>query len=180
MKIKRTIIIAVFLVIGFVSINFSIDKRELSGDFTSTEIRRIKIGMTLEEVQEILGQPFQITSLAGLHELTCRNPNEGLIIDINLNSNIREIVNQYFSETDYCCNGNKDDLANKRVTLEYTKRIEFSRHYPMLWVHLDKNLRVESVFAKQYDGFLGLDDPCIYSLARKNHFEHEELFEKHF
>ena len=38
------------------------DKRELSGDFSSTEIRQIELGMTLEDVQRILGQPFQIES----------------------------------------------------------------------------------------------------------------------
>ena len=156
------------------------DKRDLSGDFSSTEIRQIQIGMHLEDVQEILGKPYQITSLAGLHELTCKRQNPRLIEDIDSKSDIKKLVNQKFSETDYCCEGNKEDLENKRVTLVYTKRQEFSRHYPMLWVHLDSNFQVENVFAKQYDGFLGLDDPCIYSLTAESHFEKTDLFVENF
>ena len=95
-------------------------------------------------------------------------------------SDIREIINQKFSETDYCCEGNREDLLNKRVTLVYTRPIEFSKHYPMLWVHLDSNFTVVNVFAKQYDGFLGLEDPCIYSLDQEKKFENKKLFEKNF
>lgn len=89
-------------------------------------------------------------------------------------------MNQKFSETDYCCEGNKQDLANKRVTLVYSKRKEFSKHYPMLWVHLDSSFKVENVFAKQYDGYLGFDDACIYNVTADNNFEMAELFEKNF
>lgn len=181
MKLKRIILILIISIIVFVSINFSLDKRVLSGNFTATEIRQIKMKMTLEEVQEILGQPFQITSLAGLHEWTCTRQKNILISDIFPNSNIREIVNQKFSETDYCCKGNKDDLAIKRVTLVYTRHVFFSRHHPMLWVHLDSNFQVESVYAKQYDGFfLGWDDPCIYSIYPENQYENKALFERNF
>jgi len=156
------------------------DKRDLSGEFSATEIRQIQVGMNLEDVQEILGQPYQITSLAGLHEMTCKRQKSRLTEDIGTKSDIKQLVNQKFSETDYCCEGNKEDLENKRVTLVYTKRQEFSRHYPMLWIHLDSNFQVENVFAKQYDGYLGLDYPCIYSLTAESHFEETELFAENF
>ena len=74
------------------------DKRDLAGDFSSTEIRQIQIGMDLEDVQEILGKPYQITSLAGLHELTCKRQKSRLIEDIDIKSDIKQLVNQKFSE----------------------------------------------------------------------------------
>lgn len=136
--------------------------------------------MNLEEVLNILGRPYKIEALAGLHDFNCTQPNTQLIKDIDEDSDIREIVNEKFSVTDFCCEGNREDLSHKRVTLEYTKPKDFSRHYPMLWVHLDSNFQVESVYAKQYDGFLGLDDPCIYSLNQESVSENQELFEKNF
>lgn len=180
MKRKQLILLSLLIVIGFITVNFSMDKRDLSGEFSATEIRQIQVGMNLEDVQEILGQPYQITSLAGLHEMTCKRQKSRLTENIGSKSDIKQLVNQKFSETDYCCEGNKEDLENKRVTLVYTKRQEFSRHYPMLWIHLDSNFQVENVFAKQYDGYLGLDDPCIYSLTVESHFEETELFVENF
>lgn len=35
----------------------------------------------------------------------------------------------------------------------------------MLWVHLDSSFKVYNVYAKQYDGILGFDDPGIYSIS---------------
>ncbi|MDG1476004.1 MAG: hypothetical protein P8Q14_02555 [Vicingaceae bacterium] len=180
MKRKQIILLSILIVIGFITVNFSMDKRDLSGDFSSTEIRQIQIGMDLEDVQEILGEPYQITSLAGLHNLTCKRQKSRLTENIDSKSDIKQLVNQKFSETNYCCEGNKEDLENKRVTLVFTKRQEFSRHYPMLWVHMDSNFQVENVFAKQYDGYLGFDDPCIYSLNAGSDFENQELFEMNF
>ena len=180
MKLKQTIIFSVLIVITFITVNFSIAKRDLAGEFSATEIRQIQVGMDLKDVQDILGQPYQISSLAGLHELTCTRQKSRLEEDIDLNSDIRQLVNQKFLETDFCCGGNKDDLANKRVTLVYTKRQQFSRNYPMLWVHLDSNFQVVNVFAKQYDGILGFDDLSIYSLTADSHFENTELFENNF
>jgi hypothetical protein len=180
MRRKQIILLSLLIVVGFITVNFSIDKRDLSGDFSSTEIRQIQIGMDLEEVQKILGEPYQITSLAGLHDLTCKRQKSRLTEDIYSKSDIKQLVNQKFSETDYCCEGNREDLENKRVTLVYTKRQEFSRHYPMLWVHMNSKFQVENVFAKQYDGYLGLDDPCIYNLTADNNLELTELFKKNF
>lgn len=180
MKLKKIILLSILIVIIFITINLSMSKRDLAGDFTSSEIRQIQIGMNLEEVQDILKSPYQITSLAGLHDLNCKVQKSRLIKDIDSKSDIKQIVNQKFSDTNYCCAGNKQDLENKRVTLVYTKRLEFSRHYPMLWIHLDNNFQVESVFAKQYDGYIGLDDPCIYSLTSESHFENTKLFNENF
>ncbi len=101
MKLKNGILIKVLIGIAFISVNFSMDKSELSGDFSSNKIRQIELGMTLEDVQKILGKPFQITSLAGLHEISCERPKNRQIKDITHSSDIRQIVNQKFSETDF-------------------------------------------------------------------------------
>jgi hypothetical protein len=180
MKLKHLLIFLPILLFTYLFINFSIDKQDLSGDFKSKDIRLIALGDSLEEVLQKLGRPYKIESLAGLHELKCKAPKDQLIMDIRTNTNIRKIVNLKFSEKDYCCSGNKEDLVNKRVTLVYSNRVEFSNHYPMLWIKFDKDFRVNSVFAKQYEGYLGLEEPCIYSLNQDQHFENKELFEKNF
>jgi hypothetical protein len=35
----------------------------------------------------------------------------------------------------------------------------------MLWVHFDGNFEVYSVYAKRYEGHIGLDENTIYSLS---------------
>lgn len=89
MRPKQIIFLSLLITTAFIAVNLSIDKRDLSGDFTSTEIRQIELGMELEEVQNILGKPYQITSLAGLHELTCERPKSRLTKDINSEIDIK-------------------------------------------------------------------------------------------
>jgi hypothetical protein len=136
--------------------------------------------MDLEDVQAILGQPFSIKSLAGMHNLTCEHPRPRLNQTLTKDADIRAIVDEKFSKTDFCCEGNKEDMAEKRVTLIFTEPMKFSRHYPMLWVHLDGDFKVASVTAKQYDGYLGFDDPVIYSMSAADTFEETRLFEESF
>ena len=49
------------------------------------------------------------------------------------------------------------------------------KSYPMLWVHLDSNYRVSSVYAKYYDA----DDKCIDSLSSNTIFSDEERRDEH-
>jgi outer membrane protein assembly factor BamE (lipoprotein component of BamABCDE complex) len=58
MKSKQILLLLLLILIGFITVNFSKDKRDLSGDYSSTKIRQIQIGMNLEDVQEILGTPY--------------------------------------------------------------------------------------------------------------------------
>ena len=173
---KRIILIAILAAVTYIIFNLSVTKKDLSGDFCSEDIRKVQIGMSLEQVQKILGNPYEINALAGLHEGKCTSQKSRLIYPVNSQTNIRKIVNQKFADTNYCCEGNKDDLKEKRVTLVFTKPVEFSSSYPMLWIHLDSNFNVVSVFAKKYDGFLGLDDPAIYLLTKDELFEGKKLF----
>ncbi len=132
--------------------------------------------MTLEEVLTILGRPYHISSTRGKHNIRCRQPKSRLDMDINDQTDIKAEVEKIYNDTNYCCEGNREDLKDKFLTLTYTKRVPLSEYYPMLWVHLDSSYRVSNVFAKQYDGFLGLDDPCIYSDGVGD----EEKFKKNF
>jgi hypothetical protein len=130
---------------------------------TGTEIKKIEMGMTLEEVISILGQPYEIHTLAGLHDFSCKNPKPRLEMNVNENTDIIYIIDSIFNDADFCCDGNEEDIQRgKRVTLTYTKPVRFSKYYPMLWVHLDSNYRVWSVYAKRKEFMDGI---CIYSLS---------------
>jgi hypothetical protein len=140
-------------------------RANIANGITGTEIKEIKLGMTLEQVISILGKPYKIEGLAGLHDFDCKNPKPRLEMNVNENTDIISIVDSIFNNIDYCCDGNKEDIKRgKRVTLTYTKPIRLSKYYPMFWVHLDCNYRVRNVFAKRYEF---IDDICIYSLSWK-------------
>ncbi|MCL2040522.1 MAG: hypothetical protein FWG84_00600 [Bacteroidales bacterium] len=150
--------VLVFNILGY--------RSNIANGITGTEIKKIKMGMTLEEVISILGKPYEISTLAGLHNLDCKNPKPNLEMDVDESTDIVHIVDSIFNDTNYCCEGNEEDIQRgKRVTLTYTKPVRFSKYYPMLWIHLDSTYRVWNVFAKRY---AFLDDLCIYSLSWKN------------
>lgn len=173
---KRLVLLLFTLSTLYVIVNCSRTRQDLSEDITANEVEEIRIGMTLEQVERILGQPYEIHSLSGLHELNCPNPKPRLVQEIDSETDIRQIVNAKFSDTNYCCDGNRDDLAIKRVTLTYSKPVWLSKYYPMLWVHLDSNFQVYHVYAKRYEGGLGFDDPAIYSLHYTDKYVNSKLF----
>ncbi len=164
----KRIILGVFLIIGLtfvvlLIINFFVPS--LPDKVKSDNILKIVPGMPVENVFNILGRPLSITALNGIHNEGCANPNPSLDESINKNTDIKKLVHDFISNQKYCCDGNKRDLEEfDDITLVYTKRgILFS--YPMLWVHLDTSLKVNNVFAKEYEGgFLG-DDPGIYGFG---------------
>jgi hypothetical protein len=166
-------------------------RSNIANGITGTDIKEIEVGMTLEEVISILGQPYEIHTLAGLHDFSCKNPKPRLEMNVDKNTDIVYVVDNIFNATDYCCDGNEEDIRRgKRVTLTYTQPVRLSKYYPMLWVHLDSNYRVWSVFAKRYKF---MDNICIYSLSSQNDttifqeipdktelFINDELFNKCF
>ena len=54
-----------------------------------------------------------------------------------------------------------DRYDKKGKTFTYTKVPKYKMTYPMLWIHFDKNAKVNQVFAKKYI-LWGADDECIY------------------
>lgn len=178
--VKKIILSASILVLILFYVNITRVSKDLSGNFTEKEIRQVKIGMTIEQVVDILGRPYEINSLAGLHNIGCINPNPMLEVSVNQQTNMRQVVDTTFSKTDFCCEGNRDDLSEKRATLVFTRNVKALGSYPMLWIHLDKDFRVREVYAKSYDGYFGIDDHTIYSLAKDGFFENKEEFENLF
>lgn len=165
MKIK---IVGVFLIIGLtltVPIIINLSAPSLPDIVKGDNILKIVPGMPVENVFNILGRPFSITALHGIHTMGCANPNPILDVSIHKNTDIKKVVHDFISNQKYCCEGNKRDLEDiDNITLVYTKRgILFS--YPMLWVHLDTSYKVHNVFAKEYEGGLLGDDPGIYSFG---------------
>jgi hypothetical protein len=161
-------ILGVFLIIGLIlAVLFIINffSPSLPTKVKSDNILKIVPGMPVENVFNILGRPFSITALYGIHQIGCVNPNPNLNEILNKNTDIKKLVHDFISNQKYCCDGNKRDLEEfDNITLVYTKRgILFS--YPMLWVHLDTSFRVNNVYAKEYEGWLLGDDPGIYSFG---------------
>ena len=119
----------------------------------------------MDRVFNILGQPFSITGLHGIHKIGCANPNPMLDEEINGNMDIKKLVHDFISNQKCCCDGNKEDIEGfDNITLVYTKR-GILVSYPMLWVHLDTSFKVNNVYAKEYEGGLLGDDPGIYGFG---------------
>jgi len=169
----KTIKIVSFIILSIIGIilcfvlviNILGYRSNVANGITGTEIKKIEMGMTLEQVISILGKPYEIETLAGLHNLTCQNPKPRLEMSIDEDTDIIYIIDSIFSDTFFCCEGNEEDIqSGKRVTLTYTKRFCLLKSlfapYPMLWVHLDSNYCVNSVGAKRYP-----EDIHIYSLS---------------
>jgi len=134
----------------------------LPDNVNSENILKITPGMTMNQVFNILGRPFSITGLHGIHKIGCSNPNPMLDAEINENTDIKNLVQDFITSQKYCCAGNKEDNEEfDYITLVYTKR-GFFVSYPMLWVHLDTSFRVNNVYAKEYEGGPFGDDLGIY------------------
>jgi hypothetical protein len=132
---------------------------------TSTNILRVTPGMPLEEVFNILGRPYGISCLHGIHNIGCVSPNPRLDQAVNQTTDVRKLVRSFIESQKSCCEGNKRELAEfNNITLVYTERGLFFS-YPMLWVHLDTSFRVKDVYAKEYEGGFFGDDPGIYGFG---------------
>lgn len=163
---RKTLV--VFLIIGLIlAIFYTIDffSPGLPDKVKSDNILKITPGMTMDQVFNILGRPFTVTGLHGIHKIGCSNPNSMLDEDINENTDIKILVRDVISNQKYCCDGNKEDIEGfDNITLVYTERgMLFC--YPMLWVHLDTSFKVNNVYAKEYEGGLLGDDPAIYGFG---------------
>lgn len=54
MKFILPIAISISILFGLVTVNFSMDMKNLAAKFTTAEIRQVKAGMTLENIHGIL------------------------------------------------------------------------------------------------------------------------------
>ena len=142
-------------------------RSNIANEITGDKIKEVKIGMTLEQVISILGKPYEIDFATRHHNHICENPRLEFNISVNKNTDIIHLVDSIYNDTNYCCAAYEETKTRfgKGVTLTYTKRppplIIGLVYYEMLWVHLDSNYCVSSVYAKKYEGF---EDSCIYAL----------------
>lgn len=51
------------------------------------------------------------------------------------------------------------------TSYSYTKPVLLSKHYPMLSVQFNSEMKVSNVLIKRFDGILKIDDLYIYNLA---------------
>ncbi|WP_276134397.1 hypothetical protein [Polluticoccus soli] len=131
---------------------------------SADRIKKVNLGMKLEEVLALLGPPYNYEIAHQMHMMSCRNPARGYYdVKPGEAKNICRKLERIFADTAFCCEGYRNDLNESGFTLEYTRPVEFYA-YPMLWVHFDHQFRVRSVFAKKY---YWLDEPVIYSLSHE-------------
>jgi hypothetical protein len=69
---------------------------------TSINILKINPGMELGEVFNILGSPYSVNALNGIHEISCANPNSSLDILVNKNTDIKNAVRDFITHQNYC------------------------------------------------------------------------------
>jgi len=151
-------------------------------------IRSIQPGDSLEKVLLTLGNPkeYHVETFTS-HKIGCKNPKGHIGGKFKSLSDLVQKISTQFNDTISCCS--PDDKPHFSITLTYTEPKYFLSH-PMLWVHLDKNRRVNSVYVKDYTFF---DDFCIYNSScqqndstyefiyhQKEHYEIEEIFEEVF
>jgi hypothetical protein len=174
-KVLTVVILSIFIFLCFLfAINIFGYRSKISGN----KIKEIRLGMPLEQVISTLGKPYEIEDFGGNHNSNCENPNL-LKIRVNNNTDIIHIVDSFYNVAP-CCDSYEESvrrLRGKQVTLTYTKKpapliIGCLVSHPMLWVHLDSNYCVRSVYAKRYEG----NDICIYSLSWQ--YDEETLKDK--
>ncbi len=104
------------------------------------------------------------------------------MIDIEKAISKEGVINQVhqWQEDGTCCSSSNEEQMYRRYTFSYSKHnIAIKDDYPMVWVHFDEKLEVESVYVKRYEG-LGFDDFEVYSLSNngiKESLDFEMLFE---
>ena len=140
---KLAAVIPVVLLVGVLWASFP--ARDVAPGVTADRIQQVRLGMTPAQVVATLGKPLnEIGSYRGQYPRNvARNP---------------DFARLPLPETSYV---DGDRLHDQSCTFIYTRPGGFFRTYPMLWVHFDKQARVNNVYAKEY----GADDQCIYSLT---------------
>ncbi len=169
MKFTKTLKKPLLIITGIVlfpvlMVSMFFTRADLVDGITGDKIKQVKPGMTLEQVISILGKPYQIHILRGVHDGICKST-KFRDINISTESNVPLIVDELYRDTTYCCAENKRDSARTSLILTYSRPVFFAQYYPMLWVHLDEEMKVYNVFAKRYEGFLLSADPVIYSTS---------------
>ncbi len=137
-------------------------RTDVANNITSKKIKSIISGMTLHQAESILGRPYRIKALVGLHNIGCKNPNPMMDMQVENNTDIKAEFERVYNDTNYCCEGNKEDKEVRRMTLVYTKPVSIAWSYPMLLLGLNDDFTVGIIGVNQYDVF-GFDHHEIYA-----------------
>lgn len=166
--LSKIVIAAAALALGFFPLLAGIaylagTRADVAHQPSGAQIRQIEPGMSLEQVISILGRPYEIAALNGLHNSNCTAPSPRWELTPDHINNIRSFFDSAFADPHACCSGNREDKRHKGLTLVYTRPV-FAWRYPMLWVHLDSNYLVESIYARAYNSLLGKDETSFYNV----------------
>lgn len=162
--------------------NLFLTRNHKSDFFDSRHIKSISLNMSIEEVINQIGQPFNVKINSGFnHSLDCKNtPKSFLEFKYSSVEKIKTNTAKLLDRKQFCCQSNKEDHEYNKIILNYTKPIFFSSHYPELWIHFNDEFKVGSVYSKMYQGHFGLKEKTLYSLQEGELFIEEELLEKCF
>lgn len=164
LTVVALVTLCVVILAGFFVV-YGMPGGELAPGITARGITLVKLGMTYEQVEAILGRPYEIVSQKGswAHKLGCQQSSETVqALEVTATTDIQAFFRRIATDTTvHACDQDSEHKRNRQTTFHYTRRGGFARSYPMLWVHFDSTARVENVYAKEYDA----DDYCIYSLG---------------
>ena len=125
----------------------------LTSGVSEDRIKQIRVGMTIEQLISVLGKPYYIDICVPIHRTKeCDNSRNLYKIEISETTEIRQLVENEISDTNYCCSSNREQMLKGGVTFTYSKHLILP-YYQMLWIHLDDSLEVESVYRKYYKNF---------------------------
>jgi hypothetical protein len=133
---------------------------------TARRIQQVQLGMSPMQVVALLGRPYHMGSYKGSNSHSMANCADfnatKMEADVADTTSIEGFFQRAAADTAvHICDMNDDRRHERNSTFTYTRHGGVFWTYPMLWVHFDKQARVNSVYAKEYAG----DDTCIYSLS---------------
>jgi outer membrane protein assembly factor BamE (lipoprotein component of BamABCDE complex) len=77
MQRHTIVLISIFLCLFIIIVINTLGYRSnVINGVTSNKIKAIKLGMSLDDVLLILGKPYEIEALDGLHNLSCKKTNQ--------------------------------------------------------------------------------------------------------
>ncbi|PJJ48063.1 hypothetical protein [Hymenobacter chitinivorans] len=145
-------------------------RRDVAGKVTAARIRRVRPGMSVAQVVQILGRPYTMLSVkgSGTHTLNVRcNDQEGsYAAAVTDTLDIAAWMRRATADSVvHICDVGDARAHDRNSTLTYTRPVAWAGRYPMLWVHFDSSAHVSAVYAKVYKPYSLLDDDVIYSLS---------------
>lgn len=143
-------------------------------------IKQIEIGMELGSVIELLGLPYRVEALHGIHSLGCTKPQPHLDQEVHTQAQILGLVEGTFNSAVHCCDGNAHEKKTKRYSLVYSRMPDPEGISPMLWVHMDEHDHVYKVYARLLSHVAWIEDKGIYLLSRNGYHCDDALLGRYY